>query len=81
MIGVCIGEETIALEFYPRFTDHTKFGFRIRVPYKSSYNYWGEYGVAWSRNFSMWTMWGGSCYPRNPISLFVAYLIKQNKGK
>lgn len=80
MIGVLITEDNTFIEFYPIFTDHRKFGFRVKLPFHFGCRRSGEYGVAWS-GFRMWTMWGNSGYPRNPFYVFYAHWLKHRIKK
>ncbi len=74
MIGIIVGEDNTYLECYPIFTNF-KLGFRVKLPFHLGCRRSGEYGIAWSRRFSMWSMWGNSGYPSNPFSAFWRWYI------
>ena len=69
MIGIWISEELTVVEFKPWFA-HPRYGFSFRLPKIFYSDNFGEYGVSFSSDFTIWWHWKHTTYLYHPSEFF-----------
>jgi len=69
MIGVIVYEETTMLEVKPIFA-RFNFGFSFKLSFHLGDNNFGEYGISFSKDFTIWWHWKHTTYLYYPLDIF-----------